>query len=187
LRKNRQANFSPRAPRRRCSGNFFEREKRLCNRLERATMDRTGSKFMKSGEVQFGAVALVLVEAILGKLGAKVTHHPVARDLSDDARRRDAQTVTIAIDDGRVWKRKRKNWKTVDQHVVGRDCEGDESDAHRLMSRSQNIDAIDLEVIDDANRPSDLAVRNQLIANCLTQLRSELFGIVQLPVAKFFR
>ena len=69
---------------------------------------------MKSGEVQFGAVALVLAEAILGKLRAKVTHHPIARDLGDHARGRNTETVAIAIDDGGLGKRKRKNWKTVD-------------------------------------------------------------------------
>jgi len=40
--------------------------------------------------MQFGGVALVLVEAIFGKLRAKVTHYPVARDLGDDARGSDA-------------------------------------------------------------------------------------------------
>src|SRR5438552_12670686 len=95
----RPANFAPRAPRRRCSGDFLEREKRLRHRLERAAMDRTGSKFMKSGEMQFGAVALVLVETILRKLRAKVTHHSVARDFGDNAGSRDTQAVAIAVDD----------------------------------------------------------------------------------------
>src|SRR3989442_12151788 len=77
-------------------------------------MDRTGSKFMKSGEVEFGAVALVLVEAIFRKLGAEVTHHPVACDLGDHAGGGNSQTVSVAVDDRRLRKWERKNRKAVD-------------------------------------------------------------------------
>ena len=64
--------------------------------------------------MQFGSVTFVLIEAILRKESAKVTHHPVARDLGDHAGGRNTETVAIAIDDRGLGKRKRKNWKTVD-------------------------------------------------------------------------
>src|SRR5205807_5380131 len=98
-----------------CLGDFFEREKRLRHRLERAAMDRTGSKFMESGEMQFGAVAFVLVETILGKLRAEVTHHPIARHFGDHAGSRDAQTVAITVDDRCLRQWKGKNRKAVEQ------------------------------------------------------------------------
>ena len=40
--------------------------------------------------MQFGAVAFVLAETILGELRAKLTHNPIACDLGDDAGGRDA-------------------------------------------------------------------------------------------------
>src|SRR5207237_3281991 len=105
--------------RRRCSDDFFEREKRLRHRLERAAMDRTGSKFMESGEMQFGAVTLVLIETIFGKSRAEVTHDPIACDLRDHARGRDRQAVAIAVDDRGLWKWKWKNRESVDEDVIG--------------------------------------------------------------------
>ena len=60
--------------------------------------------------MQFGSVAFVLVEAILRELGAKVTHHPVARYLGDHAGGSDAQADAVAVNDGRLRKRKRNDW-----------------------------------------------------------------------------
>ena len=128
------------------------------HRLERAAMDRTGSKFMKSGEMQFGAIALVLVETIFGKLCAEVTHHSIARHLRDDARRRDRQAVTIAVDDRRLRKGKWKNRESVDQDMLGRNRERRERDSHCLVRRAQNVDPIDLEMIDNAHAPRDVGI-----------------------------
>src|SRR5438067_13277299 len=108
-------------------------------------MDRTGSKFMKSGEVQFGAVALVLVETIFGKLRAEVTHDSVARHFGDHACGRDGQTVAIAVNNCRLREWKWKNWTTIDQNVVRRKRERAERDSHRFVRRAQSINPIDLE------------------------------------------
>ena len=88
---------------------------------------------MKSGEMQFGGVALVLVEAIFGKLGAEVTHHPIARDFRDHTRGRDCQTVAIAIDDRGLRKWERKNRQAVNEHMLGRKRERAQRDPHCLV------------------------------------------------------
>src|SRR5256884_8388296 len=141
-------------------------------------MDWTGSKFMKSGEVQFGAVALVLVETIFGKLRAEVTHDSVARHFGDHARGRDGQTVAIAVNNCGLRKWKWKNRTTIDQNVIGRKRERAQRDSHRFVRRAQNINPIDLEMIDNANAPRDLAVRNDLVVDFFAQFRRELFRIV---------
>jgi len=108
--------------------------------------------------MQFGAVTLVLVETILGKLRAEVTHDPVARHLGDHAGGGDRQTVAIAINDRGLWERKWENGQPVDQHVLRRQDEGRERDPHCFMRCAQNVDSIDLEMIDNADRPCDLAI-----------------------------
>src|SRR5436305_12881140 len=125
-----------------CSGNFFEREKRLSHRLERAAMDWTGSKFMKSGEMKLGAVALVLVETILRKFRAEVTHDSIARNFRDYTGGRDRQTIAIAVDDCSLRKWKWKHRKTIDQHVLRRGGERAQRDSHRFLGRAQNVNAI---------------------------------------------
>ena len=59
--------------------------------------------------MQFCSVTFVLAETILRELGAKVTHHPVARYLGDHAGSSDAQTDAVAVDDGRLWNRERND------------------------------------------------------------------------------
>ena len=98
--------------------------------------------------MQFGSVAFVLAEAILRKLSAKVTHHPVARYLGDHAGGSDAQTDAVAVDDGGLRKRKWNDRQSIDQNVIGRLDQRRDREAHRSMARAQNVDAIDLHGID---------------------------------------
>ena len=128
--------------------------------------------------MQLGPVAFVLIETILGKAKTKVTHHSVARDLGDHTRRRDRQAVAIAVDDGGLRKWKRKNRQTVDQDVLGSERERLQRRAHRLVTRAQNIDRVDLDRIDYPNGPDHFAVGEQFEINFLSQLGRELFGIV---------
>ena len=125
--------------------------------------------------MKLGAVALVLVEAILGKFRAEVTHDPVASDFRNHTGGRDRQTIAIAVDDGCLWKWKRKNWKSIDQDVFGRNGEAGQRDPHGFVRSAQNIDSIDLEMIDDADAPRDFAIRNQLVVNFVAALWRELF------------
>ena len=90
------------------------------HRLERSAMDRTRPEFMKSGEVEFGAVTFVLAETVFRKLRAKVTHHHIARYFCDNAGGGDGEAVAIAIDDRGLRKRKWNNRKPVDEDVLGR-------------------------------------------------------------------
>jgi hypothetical protein len=60
-------------------------------------------------------------------------------------------------------------------------------EAHRLVGRTQNVDRVDLNRIDDSNRPRDRAVRHQVFVDCLPFFRQELLRIVQLPVLEFLR
>ena len=71
-------------------GKLLQREKWLRHRFERSAMDWARAEFMEFQQMQFGSVTFMLAERILRKLCAKVTHHPVPRDLGDHAGGSDA-------------------------------------------------------------------------------------------------
>ena len=121
--------------------------------------------------MQFCAVAFVLAEAIFRKTRAEVAHNRIARDFRDYARRRDAEAVAIAVDNRRLRKRKGKDRQAVDEHMVGPHAQRSDGGAHRLVSGAQDIDRIDLDRIDDPDRPRDRIVRGQLAINFLAFLR----------------
>ena len=137
--------------------------------------------------MQFGAVAFVLAETILRELRAKFTHNPIARDFGDDARGRDRLAIAIAVDDGGLPQRKWNHGQAVDQHMLRRRCERGHGVAHGPVARTQNIDPIDLEMIDDADRPRDFGIAGKIEINFFAHFRGELLGIVQFPVPEFFR
>jgi hypothetical protein len=141
---------------------------------------------MELQQMQFSSVTFVLAEAILGELSAKVTHHPVARDLGDDAGGSDAQADAITVDDGRLRKRKRDHRQPVDQDVVGRFDQGFDRQAHRAVARAQDIDPIDLDGINNTDSPSDFGIRDEFAIDLSAQFRRELFGIIQTTMTKFF-
>jgi hypothetical protein len=129
----------------------------------------------------------VLAEAILRELGAKVTHHPIARYLGDHAGGSDAQANTVALNDRRLRKWERNNRQSIDQNVLGRVDQSCNCQAHRSMARAQNVDAINLNGIDNADRPSDFGIGHQIRIDLLAQFRCKLLRIVQPTVTKFFR
>jgi len=137
--------------------------------------------------MQFGAVALVLVETIFGKLRAEVTHDSIPRHFRNHARSRDGETIAIAVDDCGLRKWTRKNREPVDQYVLRRRNECRERNPHCFMRRAQNVDPIDLQMIDNADAPGDFAVCNQLVVDLVAAFRRKLFRIVQLPMPKLFR
>ena len=137
--------------------------------------------------MQFGSVAFVLAEAILRELGAKVTHHPVARYLGDHAGGSDAQADAVAVNNRGLRKRKRNDWQSIDQNMIGRIDQCCDCQAHRSMARAQNVDAINLNGIDSADRPSDFGIGHQIRIDLLAQFRCKLLGIVQAAMTEFFR
>jgi hypothetical protein len=141
---------------------------------------------MQFYQVQFRAVAFVLAEAILGKARAEVAHNRVARDFRDYAGGGNAQAEAIAIDNCGLRKRKGENGQAVDEHMVGLETQGVGGDAHRLVRRAQDIDRVDLDRIDNSDRPGDRAVPNQLVIDLFASLGEKLLGIVQPAVPEFF-
>ena len=137
--------------------------------------------------MEFGAVTFVLAEAIFRETRAEVAHNRIARHLRDHTRGRDAQAVAIAIDDGRLRQRKWKHRQAVDQDMVWLNGERRQRGTHRFVSRAQNIDRIDLDGIDDANRPRDRIVRNEIVVNFIAFLRQQLLRVVQFPVPELLR
>jgi len=117
--------------------------------------------------MQFGSITFMLAETILWKLRAKVTHHPVARDLGDHAGGSDAQADAITVDDGRLRKRKWDHRQSVDQDVLRRLEQGFDRQAHGAVTRAQNIDAIDLDGINNTDSPSDFGIRDQFAIDFL--------------------
>jgi hypothetical protein len=117
--------------------------------------------------MQFGAVTFMPAERILRKLPAKVTHHSVARNFGDHAGSSDAQTNAIAINDSRLRKRKGNYRQAVDQNVVGLIDQRFDCKAHGFMARTQNVDPVDLDRIDDADSPSDFRFRDEFAIDFL--------------------
>ena len=142
---------------------------------------------MEFYQVKLSSVAFVLAEAILRKTRAEVAHNRVARDLRDHARGRDGQAVAIAVDDGGLRQGKGAHREPIDEDVLGLSSETLEGEPHRLVGCAQDIDRVDLDGIDDSDRPADRVVRDDIRVNLLPFLRQQLFRIVQLLVPKLFR
>jgi len=128
--------------------------------------------------MQFGSVTFMLTERILRKLRAKVTHHPVARDLGDHAGGSDAQADAIPVNDCSLRKWKRNNGQAVDQNVMGLFKQRSNCEAHGPMACAQNIDPVNLDRIDNAHGPCNLRIAGKIDIYLLAQFRRKLFGIV---------
>ena len=128
--------------------------------------------------MQFSAVTFMLAETIFGKTCAEVTHHHVTRHFRDHAGGSDGKAEAIAIDDGGLRKRKWNHGQAIDQYVIGRNRERGNGGAHRFVCGAQNIDPINLDGIDNANRPAQFGISNQVVINFFAYFWRELFGIV---------
>ena len=137
--------------------------------------------------MKFGAVALVLAEAILRKTAAEVTHHHVAGHFRDHAGGRDAQADGITVYDSSLGERERNHRQAIDQDVLRGVSQRDHGGPHGHVRSPQNIDSINFEMIDHPDRPGNFHVPDEFVVNLFPQLRNELLGILQLAMAKFLR
>jgi hypothetical protein len=55
------------------------------------------------------------------------------------------------------------------------------------VGRSENVNRVDLNGIDDADGPRDRVVGGEIVVNFFAFLRQQLLRIIQLPVPEFFR
>src|SRR5437763_8341906 len=122
---------------------------------ERAAMDGTGAVAVEGGEVVGGAVALVAGEAVLGELLVGLEHQPVARDLRDDRRRGDRRAARVSVDQVALRAGQRGQRDEVGDDELGDDAEHGQGLAHGQDRRLQDIDAVDGEVVDDADADGD--------------------------------
>ena len=137
--------------------------------------------------MKLSAITFVLAEAIVGKVGAEVTHDSVACDFCDYTGGGDGKAEAIAIDNSGLGNWKRNDGQPINQHVVRRAGERGNGLAHRLVRCAQNIDAVDLDAIDNPDCPGEVGITGQVLINFFAQFRRKLFGIVQAPVTEFFR
>ena len=137
--------------------------------------------------MEFGAVTFVLAEAIFRETRAEVAHNRIARHLRDHARGRDREAVAIAVDDRRLREWEGEDGQAVNEDVFRLNRESRNCNPHRLMTRAQNVDCIDLDGVHDADRPRDRIVRDQVVINLFALFRQQLLRVVQPPVPEFFR
>jgi hypothetical protein len=113
---------------------------------------------MESQKMELSAITFMLAEAILGKVGAEVTHHSVPRDFCDYTGGGDGKAQAVAIDNGGLWKGKGNYRQAVNQHVVGHAGQRGDGGPHRFVCGAQDIDAVDFNRIDNAHRPAQVGV-----------------------------
>jgi hypothetical protein len=142
---------------------------------------------MQFYEVKFCPVALVLAEAIFREPSAEVAHNRVARDLRDHARGGDGEAVAVAVDDRGLRQGKGEHRQPIDEDMLRLKSQASDRDSHRFVGRAQNIDRVDLDRVDDADRPADRVVRNKIVVNLFAFLRQKLLRVVQLSVPEFLR
>jgi hypothetical protein len=142
---------------------------------------------MQFYQVQLSAVPFVLAKTILGKAGAKVAHNRVPGHFGDHARCGNAEAVAIAVDDRGLGEGEWKYREAVDEDVLGLKRETGQGEPHRLVGRAEDVYRVDLDGINDSDRPADRLVRDDILVNFLALLRQKLLRIVQLFVPEFFR
>ncbi len=125
--------------------------------------------------MQFSPITFVLAKTVFRKMRTEVPHNRVAGHLRNHTRCGDTQAVAITIDDRGLRERKWKHWQSVDKDVLrfrGKSCD---REPHRFMRRAQNVDLVDLDGINNADRPAHCRVLNEVAINFLAPLGQELF------------
>ena len=68
----------------------------------------------------------------------------------------------------------------------GRQVQGVDGSAHRLVGGAQDIDRINLDRIDNSDGPGDRLVVDQFVVNFFAPFGEKLLGVVQPAMPKFF-
>ena len=108
--------------------------------------------------MELSAITFMLAEAILGKVGAEVTHDSVTCDFCDYTGGGNGKAQAVAIDNGGLRKGKGNYRQAVNQHVVGHAGERGDGAAHGFVRSTQNIDPVDFNGIDNAGRPAQVGI-----------------------------
>lgn len=140
----------------------------------------------EDSKVLAGWIALVPRKPVPGKLRVVFFHHPVPGDLGDHAGRGDAQADCIALDNRRVRDRKRMHRQPVDQRVVRRPREGEDSPAHRLMCGAEDVESVHLAGGQRSACPDDIRRARQFAVDRFPPSRGQFLRVVQVPVLKAF-
>jgi len=120
---------------------------------------------MEFQEMDLSAVTFMLAEAILRKMGTEVTHHSVTGNFRDHTGSGDGKAEAIAIDNSGLGNWKGNNGQAINQDVVGRVGEGGNGGAHRFVRSAQDIDPVDFHGIDNAHRPAEVGIRDEIVIN----------------------
>ena len=133
------------------------------------------------------SVAFVLCEFIDGILLVERQHQPVARYLGDHTRRGNAETQSIAPHERRLLHRKRAHRQTVDEHMLRLRRQSHHGPAHSLVSRAEDVNAVDFLRLHDGKTPHDRAVRREFREKRIALPVRELLRIVQHRVREAIR
>jgi hypothetical protein len=120
---------------------------------------------MEFQEMDLSAVTFMLAEAILRKMRTEVTHHSVTGNFRDHTGSSDGKAEAIAIDNSGLGNWKGNNGQAINQDVVRRAGEGGNGDAHRFVRRAQDIDPVDFHRINNAHRPAEVRIGNEIVIN----------------------
>ena len=134
-------------------------------------MDRGGTQPLQCIPVRRGAVAFVVRQVELRVVAMKTPHDPVAGDLRDDGRRRDARRHHVPLLHAERWAWHPGHREPVGQHVVGNGFEGADASPQQREVASMEAARVDHIGLDLADRVQ--ARRHDPFALHLTLLRGE--------------
>ena len=134
-----------------------------------------------------GSVALMILQSVGGVKRGELGHGAIARDLGDDRCGGDGGAAGVAIDDGDFQAGEAGLLVAVDEAGVGLDgharvAEALDGAAHGEEAGAENIVGLDFLGGRDADRPRDLGMTAEKMAQFLAVLDEEELRVVEMPV-----
>jgi hypothetical protein len=108
-------------------------------------------------KVHVSSVSLVLRKAVLGIQVVHFAHDPIASHFRNNTRRRDTETLCVALDYGGLGKRKRMHWETVDEDMVRLNLERSDRSPHSLVRCAQDVEKVDIGMLNYAYSPKNVS------------------------------